>query len=177
MTANGLNIVLCGFMASGKTTVGRMLSEITGREFIDTDSLIEKEGGVTIAEIFEQDGESLFRELERETIERISRQKGRIIAFGGGAVLDRRNVDAVRQNAVVYWLKVTSADVLSRAADIDGRPLLPDGIERVEELLLSREKAYAEAADVVIETGCKSVAKVAWEIASDFRARAPDEKV
>lgn len=177
MAAVGQNIVLCGFMASGKTSVGQELADLTGRKFVDTDALIEEEAGATISEIFERNGEGAFRNLERAAIERISRQTGLIIALGGGAVLDRRNVDEVRQNAVVYWLKVTPEDVVSRIADIGDRPLLPNGLEGVAELLRSREEAYAEAADVIIETGGKSVAEVAREIALDFQQRDPDERV
>ena len=177
MATKRLNIVLCGFMAAGKTSVGQALADLTGREFVDTDALVEKESGVTIAEIFERDGEGVFRDFERIAIERISCRKGFIIALGGGAVLDGRNIDAVRQNAVVFWLKVTPEDVASRTSDIYGRPLLPDGIESVEGLLLSREKTYAEAADVVIETGGKTVAEVAREIELDFQQRGTDEKV
>lgn len=82
------NIVLSGFMASGKTTVGALLSEITGLPFVDTDGLIEEETGSRVREIFEKDGEARFRELERLVIERESAREGAVLAVGGGAVLD-----------------------------------------------------------------------------------------
>lgn len=177
INGESLNIVLCGFMASGKTTVGRALAERLDRRFLDIDSLVEEESGMAVTEIFERDGETAFRELERAAIARYSGRSGLVIALGGGAVLDSRNTGAVRRNGVVYWLKVSPGDVVSRADTSGGRPLLPGGIAEIGELLMSREEAYALAADVIVETGGKSAAEVAREVLEDFRGRREDGKV
>jgi shikimate kinase len=165
------NIVLSGFMASGKTTVGELLSGMTGLPLVDTDALIEKETGSSIREIFEEQGEANFRRLERGVIERESARKGAVLAVGGGAVLDSRNVNSLKIRGVVYLLDVSPQEVANRTGGDTDRPLLDGGIAGVEALLAGRDAAYRRAADVVVETTGRAALDVARTIAADFESR------
>lgn len=115
------NIVLIGMPGSGKTTIGKILAEKTGREFIDTDEMIVKKYG-EISEIFEKKGEEYFRFVEAEAVKEASRKNGCIIATGGGAVLKRENVDALKQNGVIFFLNRPLCDIVPT----DDRPLSSD---------------------------------------------------
>ena len=138
---------------------------------LDTDELIEERAGTSVSEIFALEGEAAFREFERRAIERISRESGLVIAVGGGAVLDGRNVEALGRNGVIYYLGVTSDEVLRRAP-VDGtRPLMPGDRAGVSELLEKRESAYMAGADVTINTTGRDVEDIASEILSDFNGR------
>ena len=164
------NIVLCGFMASGKTTVGKLLADLTGMELVDTDRLIEQDTGMKIKEIFKSKGEDRFREMERRKVVEVSGMDGLVIAVGGGAVLDSRNVEDLKRKAVVYLLEVSPEDVVRRTRT-DERPLLAREATDIESLLRSREQAYLDASDVVVGTKGKSPGEIAGEIADDFFVR------
>src|SRR5712692_9411329 len=103
-------------MGSGKTEIGRQLAERTGREFIDTDEIVESEGS-TIADIFAAEGERGFRARERRAVQHAARARRAVIATGGGAVLDPANVKALRRNGVVVYLKVATDELLRRLED------------------------------------------------------------
>lgn len=164
------SIVLAGFMGSGKSTVGKILSGISGMPFIDIDKRIARAQGMSIREIFDSQGESKFRELERKAIREES-SGGRVIAVGGGAIMDPGNVSDLKSRGVVYLLEVTAEEVQARLG-VDGRrPLLSDDLEGITELLRSRESQYREAADVVIDTVGKDPARVAENIYSDYMSR------
>lgn len=165
--ADNPSIVLAGFMGSGKSTVGKMLSGMSGMPFIDIDRRIARSQGMSIREIFDSGGEKMFRELERNAIREDS-SDGRIIAVGGGAVMDPGNVSELKSRGIIYLLDVTAEEVLSRLGVDSGRPLLCDDLEGIRELLQSREPRYREAADVIIDTVGKDPAQVAENIYSDF---------
>ena len=165
------NIVLSGFMASGKSTVGALLSGRLGIPLIDTDPLIEDLAGRSISEMFARDGESRFRELEREVIARESRREGVILAVGGGAVLDQENVVALKRSGIIYLLEVTPAEVERRVGADGRRPLLPAGRGSIGMLISVREEAYREAADVAVETTGRAPDEITEEIATDFGSR------
>jgi shikimate dehydrogenase len=167
-----VNIALSGFMASGKTTVGRLLSRMLGLPLVDTDMLIQEETGRSIRRIFEQDGEERFRELERQVIARESERDGAVLAVGGGVVLDQVNVDKLKRRSVVYFLAVSPEEVAGRAGKDAGRPLLGEDLAAIEELMASREASYRDVADVVVETSGRTPAEVAEVIAADFASRA-----
>ena len=129
--------------SSGKSTVGARISELTGRELVDTDVLISEKTGRAITEIFATDGEAAFRALEREAVAEVSRRSGIIIATGGGAVLDPRNVDKLKQNGVLFFLD-RPLGLLCATAD---RPLSRDAsalARRYEE----RYPVYTSVCDV-----------------------------
>ncbi|MBR6020458.1 MAG: shikimate kinase, partial [Lachnospiraceae bacterium] len=113
------SIVLTGMPGAGKTTVGRMLAEQLGREFVDSDDVIVQRSGCDIPTIFVEQGEKAFRELEAEVIRDLSAQGGRVIATGGGAVLRADNVEALRSNGRVYFLDRDP----ERITATNGRPL------------------------------------------------------
>lgn len=118
------NIVLTGFMASGKTVVGKALAEKLGRKFIDTDCLIEEKCKMTIPEIFEKYGEECFRKIETEVIEEVSLEKGSVIATGGGVVLNGDNIEHLRKNATIVNLEPCESVIIARLSkDDETRPL------------------------------------------------------
>lgn len=170
------NIVLTGFMASGKTTVGELLSDITGKKLVDTDLLVEERAQMSIREIFEREGEPRFRELERLVVGEVSGGEGSVIALGGGAVVDPENVRRLREKGVIYLLDVSPGEVARRAGDDSERPLLGEKRRDIEELMRARLDAYRRAADVIIDTTGREARQVAATIAGDFEARESGEE-
>lgn len=140
------NIIFTGFMGTGKTTVGKMLAEKLGRQFIDTDELIEERQGMSIPEIFDQLGEPAFREMEANIAKELGLKEGLVISTGGRLMLDPANVAALSVNGRVFCLVATPQEILSRIeGDSDHhRPLLdvPNPGEQIVELLQERKKGY-----------------------------------
>ncbi len=136
------NIVLTGMPASGKTTVGRLLSEKTGMELIDTDELIERKTGIRIPEIFEKYGEAGFRDLESDAVKEASLLTSRIIATGGGAVLRRENIEALKENGRIYFLDRPLGSLIPT----DSRPLSSDK-EAMAQRYRERYPIYSSTAD------------------------------
>ena len=139
------NLVLIGMPGSGKSAVGRILAERTGLSFADTDQLITEKAGKAISDIFRENGEPAFRNLESAVIRDLSKQGGQIISTGGGAVLRPENVTALRQNGRLFWLN-RDPDAL---VPTDDRPLA-DTADKIKQLWLEREPVYRAAADEVI---------------------------
>lgn len=146
------NIVLCGFMGSGKSTIGRQLSEKLGMKLIDTDAYIEKKEGMTISEIFAEKGEDYFRNVELEVCKELSEMKNCIISTGGGTLLKECNVNEIKKGGTVYFLNVSPNAVLTRLRFDTTRPLLQraDKEKAVNELLAQRMPLYKKAADYII---------------------------
>ena len=140
------NIVLIGMPGSGKSAVGRILSEKTGKPLLDTDRMITEKAGRPIPDIFREDGETAFRDLETAVIRDLSRQGGRIVSTGGGAVLRPENVAALRQNGRLFWLN-RNPDAL---VPTDDRPLA-DTAAKIKQLWSEREPVYRAAADEIID--------------------------
>jgi shikimate kinase len=141
------NIALVGFMAVGKSAVGRNLAKRLQRRFVDLDRLIEKTEGMKVRNIFEQKGEPYFRQLEKQTLAHVLKQEGQIIATGGGVVMDDENLAALREKTLLVRLTASTDVILARAVHGTKRPLLKgtNRRERVEELLRPREPRYAQA--------------------------------
>ncbi len=149
------NIALIGFMGTGKTTAGRLLAERMGRRFIETDVTITECTGKSIPDIFRERGEIAFRELEIAVIKEIAGEQDCVIACGGGAVLNRINIDRLRQSGVVVLLAAAPAVILKRTLiDGEGRPLLntPDRAASIRELMRFRKPFYERAADITVDT-------------------------
>ncbi|MDA8082534.1 MAG: shikimate kinase [Nitrospiraceae bacterium] len=165
------NVVLTGFMGTGKTAVSRELSHILGMKLVDIDAEIEKTAGKRIADIFSESGEAVFRDLETEAIRRCARTGGQIISTGGGAVLRQENMEALRGNGLVFCLDASPGTILSRTSGSSERPLLqtPDPLRRIIELLEYRRPFY-EKAGIMIDTEKKTPLQVAEEIAERYRA-------
>ncbi len=138
------NIVLTGFMASGKSTIGRELSAISGMEFVDTDELVEKSEGITINEIFARFGEEYFRDRESAAVAMAAEKSGAVIATGGGAVLRHENIELLRKNGVVFNLEPSAAVICERLNGARAsRPLLAgEELEAVLERFRKRQPYY-----------------------------------
>lgn len=141
-----LNVVIVGMPGCGKTSIGKAYSEITNRTFLDTDIFIEQQG-MSIPEIFEKYGEENFRDKETAAVKMLTAMSEKVIATGGGAVKRKENIEMMKQNGVVVYLK-RELDKLAT----DGRPLSAGGQEKVKRLYEERHGLYEDAADVVVET-------------------------
>lgn len=148
------NIVLCGFMGSGKSTVGRLLAQQLNRTFVDLDSYIEKTAGQTVREIFSTVQEEGFRRLETAAVAELCSQTGLVLALGGGTVLKAENVALLKQNGIIFYLKVSAETVLQRLKGDTTRPLLlgseAEKMQKVCTLMQQRTPLYTAAADVEI---------------------------
>ena len=158
------NIILLGFMGTGKTAVGRKLAEELGRDFLDIDELIEKESGTSISNIFFNFGEEHFRRLEAEAVKKVSERKNMVIAAGGGVVLREENIKNLRKNGLLICLSAKPEVIIARTRAEKNRPLLdtPYPLETIKELLRFRASLYARA-DAMIDTSNLTVGEVVTE--------------
>ena len=165
------NVALIGFMGVGKTAVGKALAEKLNREFIELDALIEQKAGKSIPEIFQEDGEVAFRELEIEVTKEVSRNKNLVIACGGGLVLNKINIDRLRGESVIVYLTASPKTILKRVSGGGERPLLsvPDQTLQIKELLRFRQPFYQRAADIKIDTSKLDTNAVAEQIISRLK--------
>jgi len=167
-----MNIALIGYRCSGKTAVGKVLARQLGRDFLDTDSVIEGHEGCPIETIVSTRGWEHFRSIEKSVIERISRQENLVIATGGGAVIDKENVTNLKQNAWIIWLKGSPGVLKSRMEKEQKsgkiRPSLTgaDPLVEISQVLDTRNRRYAQAATFVIDTSALTVEEVAAAIIS-----------
>jgi len=159
------NIILCGFMATGKTSVGRRLAAMVSYSFMDMDATIEAEAGISIPQIFSSRGEPAFRALESRLVERVAAQTRCVVATGGGTIVDPQNLDILRRCGVLIALTADIPTILLRVGAGDDRPMLKDGdrIERIRTLLERRAHAYAQA-DITVDTSSLSIDEVAQRI-------------
>lgn len=163
-------IVLLGFMASGKTVVGRALARRLGWKHVDLDKQIEKHTGKLVAEIFADDGEAAFRALEAELTPRFTSGQGIVLSPGGGWVTNSDLFERLPAGTLTAWLKVSPAEVLRRLARSRRGPIRPllsgsdDPAARALSLLAEREPLYRRAA-VTIETDARSVDSIVGELA------------
>lgn len=153
------NIFLIGMAGSGKTTVGRALSKTLNLPFYDTDIEIEKKAKKTIPEIFEENGEDYFRNLETEVLKELSLKRGAIIATGGGIVKREENLFAIKSNGKAIWIKRDP-----NALAVKGRPLSKD-VETAKRLYEERKPLYNKFADVIVEND-KTIEDTVKEIIS-----------
>ena len=168
------NIVLVGFMGSGKTTVGKLLSEKTGMPLIDMDSIIVERAGKTINEIFAEEGEPHFRALERELVKELAATEGHIISTGGGIVLNPDNIADFEQTGLVVCLLVDAETVLDRVRHDTTRPLLAgDKAAKIVELLERRKPLYDSIQHRIDTSGRPSPLPTAEEIIELYNANNP----
>ena len=141
------NIILTGFMGTGKTTLGRLLADKIGYQFIDTDTLIEMQIGQTISDFFQHQGEAAFRKLESKLVKNLAQKQGLVIATGGGLVLDPNNVAMLSKTGRIICLTASPEEILARVAkQQDVRPLLQgeDPLKKITQLLQQRDSVYRQ---------------------------------
>jgi shikimate kinase len=172
------NLILCGFMATGKSSVGKRLAELLGYEFLDMDIAIEAEEGITIPQIFSSRGEAAFRALESRMVEKIAERSRCVIATGGGTIVNPQNLEKLRHCGVIINLTADIQTILARAGSAEDRPMLhaEDKVERIRSLMELRAPAYAQA-DFTVDTSSLSIEEVAQQIMdkiADFGLRISD---
>jgi shikimate kinase len=163
--------VLIGFMASGKTTVGRLVAERLQRKFLDLDHLIEETAGMKVPELFRTQGEPAFRQAEAKALREALKMDGLVLATGGGAACREDNLQAMLAGGYVVALSAPPAEVLKRTGGASGRPLLDsaaDPLSEAHRLLAEREPFYSRA-HLRVETVGKSPPQVAAEIVAAVR--------
>ncbi len=159
-----MNLILIGFMASGKTTIGRALSQRLGMRYLDTDELIEKEQGLAIKDIFSQYGEAYFRQLEKTAVDSLHALDGYVISLGGGTVIYNNNMETVKQAGRTIFLNAPLSKIINNLQGLF-RPLVGNTIEeeKLKELLNKRLPIYSQA-DLIINTDCLNVEQTLEEI-------------
>jgi shikimate kinase len=164
------NLVLIGYRATGKTSVGARLAQLLVRPFVDLDEVLVQEARRSIADLVSQGGWEDFRRREKELVARFARRQGQVLATGGGVVLDWENVQVLRKQGIIIWLSAHPATIQARLAEDrpreDSRPSLTgDGtIQEVEEVLRERQHLYLAAAQIIIDTTQQSVPQVVEQI-------------
>jgi shikimate kinase len=166
------NIALTGFMAVGKSAVGRNLARRLRRRFVDLDKVIEKSERMRVSQIFSRKGEPHFRKAEKRALAQVLLQENQVIATGGGIVMDQENLRLLRENTLLVCLTASPEILLRRAGTGRWRPLLQGGDrgERIRELLAQRAKNYARA-HVTVDTSDLTVDQVAEKIIVLLKAR------
>lgn len=168
-----VNVILVGMMGSGKTTVGRLLAERTGREFIDLDALIESRVGKRIVEIFSDVGEEGFRDLETETLQDIAGATHAVIATGGGMVIRPENRRLLQKLGLVVWLDAPPDALLKRIGGDESRPMLhgQNPLKRMERLLSERRGFYADASNIHLDTTELTPDEIAARVSQELGKR------
>lgn len=164
---NEKNIVLIGFMGTGKTTIGKALAQRLNRTFVDTDLCIEEKSKLNIAEIFALYGEKGFRQMEERIIIQVSKQQEAVISTGGGIVLNEDNISRLREKGKLYLLNGNIETIISNLkTSTSNRPLLnnEDLTMKVEELLSFRRGLYHSSADIIVDINKKSITSIVDEI-------------
>lgn len=160
-----MNIYLVGFMGTGKTSVGRLLAEKKGWNFIDLDDLIELRQQRRIVDIFAKEGEPYFRKIEKKLLKEVSTQKKFVVACGGGVVLDKDNIKVMKKTGIVICLCANCKEILKRVSSSTHRPILnvEKPKERIELLLKMRAPYYLQA-DKTVDTSGLTIKQVAAKI-------------
>ncbi|MFQ3573230.1 MAG: shikimate kinase [Thermodesulfovibrionales bacterium] len=166
------NVVIIGFMGTGKTTVGKMLAQRLGFNFLDLDKEIERSQGILIREIFEIYGEERFREIETETIRSFKDKSNMVISAGGGVVTREENIKMLRENGIIVSLTAEPEVIFERVKHNKDRPLLltSNPFETIKTLLKSRRELYKNA-DIEINTSNLSPLQVVQEIVDGLDKR------
>ena len=165
------NIILIGFMGTGKSSCGKTLATRLGCAFVDLDKYIESKEKMSVPEIFAEKGEAYFREKEREAVREVSQRKGAVIATGGGTIKDEENFALLKEHGVIVCLTADVDTILARTSRRGERPMLDRQQDRrrgVEDLLASRQGMYARA-DYSVDTSSLSPMQVTEEVFSFLR--------
>jgi len=165
MSQNLSNIVITGFMGTGKTTVGKEVARLLGRTFYDFDCIIEERTQISIKEIFEKYGEIFFRDIESKIVTEFVNKTDAVVATGGGTLLFNNNYSILSENGIIFCLTTQKNILIKRLENSFARPLLSDGAssERIECLLKEREVLYQKLPNQ-IDTSILSSSEVASKI-------------
>lgn len=168
MKALDYNIVLIGFMGTGKTTVAKALHQRFGMDIVEMDQIIAEREGMSIPEIFEKRGEPYFRDAETRLLIELQGRKNVVISCGGGTPLRGENVAEMKKNGRVVLLTARPETILERVREDHGRPLLENNksLSHITELMEQRRLRYEAAADIIVCTDGKSAAEICGEIAA-----------
>ena len=163
------NLALIGFMGTGKSSVGRIVAAQLHYEFLDTDELIEKRAGKSITQIFAQEGEPAFREVERKLVAEMTEWRKKVISTGGGLAANAANLESLKQHALVVCLWASPESIWQRVRNQTHRPLLqgPDALAKIRALLEERTPFYRQA-DVLVNTGMRSIREVTQQVLHQF---------
>lgn len=170
-------VFLIGPMGAGKSTIGRYLAELLGKEFIDSDHEIERRTGASVPLIFEIEGEEGFRRREAAVIEELTGRDGIVLATGGGVVLADRNRELLKSRGTVVYLQAPIDTLVARTHRDRHRPLLRQGDRRTtfEEIMRVREPLYRATAHIVVTTDHRAPPVIAQEVAAQIRAVSQDD--
>jgi shikimate kinase len=170
-TRQPANLVLIGFMGTGKSSAGRLAAEQLRFDYLDTDELIQSRTGRTITDIFDADGEAAFRKLERQLVGELAARKRTVISTGGGLPADPVNLASLKTHALVVCLWASPEKIWERVRNQTHRPLLrdPNPQSKIRELLAAREPFYRQA-DVLINTDLRSAREVAQQVVHQFKS-------
>lgn len=165
-------VVLVGMMAAGKSEVGELLAEQLGYDFVDTDRILSDRAGKSIPKIFKEEGEVIFREMEKDVIAGLKDTKTTVIATGGGAVLDKENRTILGGLGHLVYLKASPRELYLRVKNDRGRPLLnvPNPQQELERILAQREMVY-ESSDIIIDTEDLNVDEVVEQLIDELARR------
>lgn len=162
-----MNIILIGYRGTGKSTIGKILSEKLNRPLVSLDEMIVKKADMSIPEIVEKHGWDYFRDLESQVAAEVSNKDNYIIDSGGGIVLRDENVINLKKNGICFLLKADIETIISRIQGDANRPALKEGMsfrEEQEKVLKERDQKYKAAADIVIDTSLLSVEQAVEKI-------------
>lgn len=161
-----MNIILCGFMGSGKSTIGKLLAKKLNRDFIDLDDYIVEKRGMQISEIFAKYGEANFRKSETQAAKNISGLENYVVSLGGGTVVNPKNAEILKLGGKIFMLDITPENVYERLKHDKSRPLLQtkDKLKAITDMMNTRLPYYNDAADYKINVDNKEKEEVAEEI-------------
>lgn len=159
------NIILTGFMGTGKSTVGKVVASKLQMQFIDTDAVIERQEGMTISDIFSTFGEKHFRDIESKVIEQTSKLKNSVVATGGGVVLNPGNIENLRHDGIIIYFQSNVDTIIRNTSGSDHRPLLQrDDMRKNVGLMLQQREQYYRNNDFSIDVSDLSVEQTVQKV-------------
>ena len=173
---NTANLFLIGYRCTGKSSVGRLLGTTLGRSFVDTDSLVVSESGMSIRQIVDSRGWQSFRRLEHTVLQQVCTVGRRVVATGGGIVLDTDNVGLMKKSGRIIWLRASSETIKARMIQDQAsktlRPALSstDSISEIEETLAKRIPLYKNAMDFLVDTDHREIDEICGVIMKNLKA-------
>lgn len=174
------NIILVGPMGAGKTTIGRLLSQLLKRDFLDSDRVIEENAGADIPWIFEKEGEQGFRRRETSVLQQLTQEYGSqiVLATGGGAITRDENRQILQEGGLVVYLYATISQQLSRTSKSNHRPLLQNGNRKqiLTDLFNERDPLYRDAASLIVETDSRNPKLVANKVLDAIKQHVKEGK-